>query len=154
MTLLQMFLYTYSLIRGITLRVIRFNRHTISQAVLPLLEKLMELVYQNNLQRFHPIFSNIPDVLKSLSIEGGLSNSGNSRKSLEAKSAKVECSSPTIHYWSIICHKLLDRGCSMMLDDPEHSHEAGNQLLGQSSSLFQCTASLNLLNISVTSVSG
>jgi len=93
------------------LRAVSFIRHTIRQAVLPLLETLAELLYQNNLQSCRQIFSNIPDVLKSLFIQSGLSNSGNIKNSLQSKSTKGQRSSLTIHYWSIICHKRLDRRC-------------------------------------------
>jgi len=108
-----MFRYTYSLMKRTAFTAVSFHRHTISQAVLPLLETLTELLYQNNLQSCHHIFSNIPDVLKSLFIQSGLSNSGYSQNSLEPKSAKGQCSSSAIHYWPISLHKLLDRGCLM-----------------------------------------
>jgi hypothetical protein len=52
--------------------------------VLPLLETLTELLYQDNLQSCYQIFSNTPDVLKFLFIQSGLSNSGNSKNSLQS----------------------------------------------------------------------
>lgn len=60
--LLQIFLYTYSLVSVATFKVVHLSSHTLSPVMLPLLETFMEHFFQNNLQCCCYIFLSVFNV--------------------------------------------------------------------------------------------
>jgi len=56
MILLQAYLYTYSLLRGVTFEVLPFSSYALSPRMLPLLETFLELLLWNSIQCHHHIF--------------------------------------------------------------------------------------------------
>jgi len=69
-TLLQTYLYTYSLLRGITFEVLPLSSYALSPVMLPLLQTFLELPLWNSFQCCHQIFFNVLSILKSLPFYG------------------------------------------------------------------------------------
>jgi len=64
---LQDYLYTSSLLRVVTFKLLLLNRYVLIPTVLPTLETLFELLMQNSFQRRHIFFLVVFNVLKASS---------------------------------------------------------------------------------------
>jgi hypothetical protein len=85
MILLQAYLYTYSLLRGVTFEVLPFSSYALSPRMLPLLETFLELLLWNSIQCHHHIFC-MSSVSWNFHLYMADFISGNSQKSFRAKS--------------------------------------------------------------------
>jgi len=118
---LQTYLYTYSLLRGVTFEVCPFSSYVLSQMMLPLLETFMELFLWNSIQCHHYTFFGClqyPEIFIPL------------RQTLFCKQPEVIWRSQiTGKGWmfhfsnSFLGHKPLDREClmswsSVMVENP------------------------------------
>jgi hypothetical protein len=56
MILLQTYLYTYNLLRGVTFEVLPLSSYVLSPTILSLLETFLELLFWNSFQCHHHIF--------------------------------------------------------------------------------------------------
>jgi hypothetical protein len=68
MTLFQAYLYTYSLLRGVTFDVLSLHSYALSPMILPPLAKFLEFLLWNIFQCFRHISLNVFSILKSASV--------------------------------------------------------------------------------------
>jgi len=68
MVLLQAYLYTYNLLRGVTFEVLPLSNYALSPTLLPPVETFLELQLWNSFQCCHHIFLDVFNILKSSSI--------------------------------------------------------------------------------------
>jgi hypothetical protein len=66
--LLQAYPYTYSLLRGVTFKVLPLMCYALNPMMLPLLGAILELLLSNSFQCHHHIFLDVFNILKSLSL--------------------------------------------------------------------------------------
>jgi hypothetical protein len=67
--LLHAYLYTYSLLKGFTFKVLPLSSYALSQMMPPLLQTFLELLLWNSLQCHHHILLDVFNILKSLSLK-------------------------------------------------------------------------------------
>jgi len=80
-------LYTYSLLRGVTFKVLYFSSNALSPMILPLLETFLEFLLWNSFQCRHHISFRTSISLNLPPFKADF-NYGNSQKSFGAKSGE------------------------------------------------------------------
>jgi hypothetical protein len=143
MILLQAYLYThtYTLLRGVTFRVLPLSSYALSPTMLPLVETFLELLLWKSFQCHCHISLDVFNILKSSSLQGG----PYFWKQLEVIWRRIRGVGWVLQFSNqLLGQQLLGRECFVSWNIVMMEIQS----IGQSSGLFLHTASCNHSNIS------